>query len=252
VYVTNISVYVGGNGQTTNCNVTVYVTNSVPNLLAVSDPHCVFSINTNVPAFASSQQFTFSPGAILVQAGFYLIIGIESTNDWWDNDNNGLTAGMGADHVNYNYLLSGNSTYYGIIGYDYGYPVLQGYGVISYTLDQYILKLTNTIGSAINLNTLIVTNGITSLCSNKLSLTSISLANGPTPEFSWTNSTGKNGDIFLGNGVVSGISVNGTVVYTNGFYSGFAVIPLQPGEWISMTVSNDDVSDLPLMNWKPF
>jgi hypothetical protein len=55
--VTNICVYVGGMDQATNCDVRVFVTNALPAYLSLSDPHCVFSTNTLVPAFASSTHF---------------------------------------------------------------------------------------------------------------------------------------------------------------------------------------------------
>jgi hypothetical protein len=142
VFITNISVYIGGNGNATNCYVRVTVTNTLPPSLDTSDSHCVFATITNVPAYAYATHFTFSPGRILVPSGCYCIVSIYSTNT---SDSDELVTSIGGTtFVNNNYLMDNSGSTLRSIGYGYSYPVLQGYGTISYTLDQFLTKVTNS------------------------------------------------------------------------------------------------------------
>jgi lysophospholipase L1-like esterase len=83
------------------------------------------------------------------------------------------------------------------------------------------------------------TNGVSSYASNLLAVTSIAVSGNP---FLWTNTIGININVFVDGGTVTGIGLNGSFVFT----SAGKTIPLQPGEWI--TVTN---SVAPTATWKP-
>jgi hypothetical protein len=92
----------------------------------------------------------------------------------------------------------------------------------------------------------VVTNGIASYVSNTLPLTSISF---PASTVNWTNTFGKNINVFINNAGVTGtLSINGTQIASTLLVTGDTMIPLQPGEYFSETYSGGT----PTAVWKPF
>jgi hypothetical protein len=89
-----------------------------------------------------------------------------------------------------------------------------------------------------------VTNGVASYASNQLASTSISVTASP---FNWTNTLTKNVNVFLdANGATTAVNLNGAAIFGT-LVSGDHTIPLQPGEWTTITYS----VATPIMVWHP-
>ena len=87
------------------------------------------------------------------------------------------------------------------------------------------------------------TNGFVSFSKNKAALNPIVPTGSP---FNFTNTTTTNNiNMFISGGTVSQIALNGTTIASE--LSGIATIPLQPGEWVTVTYGST-----PTMHWKPF
>lgn len=90
---------------------------------------------------------------------------------------------------------------------------------------------------------LFATNGLATYTSNKLAVTSITVTASP---FNWTNNVGINVFAFVNGGTESDVSINGSTVFA-GTLGGGQFVPLQPGEWTTITYSI-----APTMTWKPY
>ena len=84
---------------------------------------------------------------------------------------------------------------------------------------------------------------LSTLASNKVALGNIGVGASP---FQMTNPLPHTVMLFIGGGVVTGISVNGTIIGSGLTLTGITTISLQPGEWTTIlyTVA-------PTVKWKP-
>lgn len=87
------------------------------------------------------------------------------------------------------------------------------------------------------------TNGVASAVWNASALSTITVGASP---FNWTNTTPVNVFVLMGGGTVSALSLNGTN-FPSGFLTGPLTLPLQPGQYISVSYSS-----APTLFMKPF
>lgn len=96
-------------------------------------------------------------------------------------------------------------------------------------------------GTGLTLSSLLVANGVDSTVSNKLAPVSITPGSSP---YNYTNALSYNIFVWVQSGTVSSIAINGSSVFS----STGQIIPLQPGEWTTVTYSGAP----PGMFYKPF
>lgn len=99
--------------------------------------------------------------------------------------------------------------------------------------------------------TLTATNGVVSSSRNLLAPVAITVTASP---FNFTNSaaggTGGTNNVYVfvdGSGVTGSVAINGTTIFS-ALAGADATVPLQPGEYITVTYS----IGTPVMKWKPF
>lgn len=85
--------------------------------------------------------------------------------------------------------------------------------------------------------------GYVSLASNLVPPASVTVGASP---FAWTNTTAVNVNVFVGGASTGTVAINGTAVF-NPICPGTATVPLQPGEYLTLTYSGS-----PTMAFKPF
>ena len=109
----------------------------------------------------------------------------------------------------------------------------------------------NTNGNANFAGTGTFTNGVVS--NNRRLLAPVSISVGGSP-FNWTNSpaggSGGTNNVYVfidGSGVTGSVGLNGTTIFS-GVTGADATVPLQPGEYVTVTYS----VGTPVMFWKPF
>lgn len=103
--------------------------------------------------------------------------------------------------------------------------------------DQYVTRIGTSqtkcyLAGTVFMTNCVVTNGITSLCSNLLAPSSITF---PVSGANWTNTTGRNITVYIDEAGVTGTttSINGTQIYSA--LVGDMRLDLQPGEYFSQT-----------------
>jgi hypothetical protein len=100
----------------------------------------------------------------------------------------------------------------------------------------------NSRGAASFGASLYASNGIVSLSSNKLAVTTVSVSGSP---FHFTNTFSKNIVVLLSRGELQGVGVNNSL-WSAALTNGVVPVPLEINEWVSIT---NTVA--PTMKWKP-
>jgi hypothetical protein len=219
--------------------------------------------NTN----ATNGTFSGNGGGLTNVTAQSLVSGVIVTNGAFTNaayflDSHG-------DHMNNGYILDsdGDGMGFGQVQDMFGDFMSGGYiqDIAGDSLHNGVLKVAHIVSGVTATNLVLVgtatlngiplltnapagfTNGIASYSSNTLALTSISF---PATTVNWTNTFGKNINVFIDNAGVTGtaLKINGTQIASSLLVTGDTMIPLQPGDYFSETYSVGTPSAV----WKPF